>query len=67
MRTCGIVSFSLRSLLKPTARKLRTELSAVINFAKFREERIEVYSKLTAITVRAHTTRGLGEPAHQPA
>lgn len=52
METCGIHNFSIRDLMmSPRPRQFRVALSGVINFAKFREERIGEYSELTAETV----------------
>ena len=39
LSTSGISDFSLIDVTKPDAKKLRRNLSAVINFAKFREDR----------------------------
>lgn len=39
----GIEDFSLRDLIRPEGPRLRLILSAVINFAKFREEQLAVF------------------------
>jgi kinetochore protein Nuf2 len=46
LRMTGLPDFSLRDLHVPTAKRLRHQLSAVINFAKFREEQFKVYAEL---------------------
>lgn len=52
MGFCGIYDFNLRDLLTPTPKRLRKHLSALINFAKFREERLQAFSALSKDTVR---------------
>ena len=47
METCGIVDYSINDLTAPTAKRLRKQLSGVINFAKFREERLQLLAELT--------------------
>ncbi len=39
----GIDDFSLKDLIRPEGPRLRIILSAVINFAKFREEQLAVF------------------------
>jgi len=46
MDTCGIVDFSWKDLHVPTSKRLRFQLSATINMAKFREEQLKVYAEL---------------------
>jgi hypothetical protein len=46
MMTTGLPDFSWRDLHVPTAKRLRYQLSAVINLAKFREEQLRVYAEL---------------------
>lgn len=48
MREVGFPQFSLQDITKPEALRVRRILSAIINFAKFREEQLEVYDKFTA-------------------
>lgn len=48
MREVGFPHFSLQDITKPDALRVRRILSAIINFAKFREEQLEVYDKFTA-------------------
>lgn len=46
MVSTGLPNFSWRDLHAPTAKRLRLQLSAVINLAKFREEQLKVYAEL---------------------
>jgi len=43
MLEVGIDDFSLKDLIRPEAPRLRIILSAIINFAKFREEQLGVF------------------------
>ncbi|KAJ3195182.1 kinetochore-associated Ndc80 complex subunit nuf2 [Irineochytrium annulatum] len=43
----GVSDFSIRDIIKPEAGRIRRILSAVINFAKFREERLSVFEECT--------------------
>lgn len=43
MRRCGVPDFTLRDLTKPEYSRTRRNVSAVINFAKFREEKVATY------------------------
>lgn len=43
----GIEDFSLRDLIRPEYPRLRIILSAIINFAKFREEQLAVFEELS--------------------
>lgn len=52
----GVNDFSMFDLMKPDAKRLRRNLSAIINFAKFREERLEAVNKLTVELVRGPGT-----------
>ncbi|KAJ1908856.1 kinetochore-associated Ndc80 complex subunit nuf2 [Tieghemiomyces parasiticus] len=45
MHEVGIKDFSLREILRPEPGQVKRVLSAMINFAKFREERMAVYDK----------------------
>ena len=40
MNTVGVKDFTMIDLIKPESKRLRRHISAVINFAKFREERL---------------------------
>ena len=46
LQTCGYNAFSWRDLYAPTFKRLRLQLSAIINLAKFREEQLKVYAEL---------------------
>lgn len=37
MRACGVVDFSIQDIIKPESKRVRKLMSALINFAKFRE------------------------------
>lgn len=50
-QVCGVHDFSMKDLLAPEPKRVRRHLSAVINFAKFREERLVMYAEL-AVKVR---------------
>jgi len=47
MKICGVSDFSARDLSHPESKRVRKHLSAVINFARFRDERLSLYSELT--------------------
>lgn len=46
LHTCGLYDFSWKDLHTPTAKRLRWQLSAIVNLAKFREDQLLVYSDL---------------------
>jgi len=46
MRASGVPDFCMRDVFKPEAQRLQRMLSAVINFAKFREEKVANYDEL---------------------
>jgi kinetochore protein Nuf2 len=46
MRVCGIHNFTLKDLLEPTPKRTRIILSGIINFCKFRQEKIDLFEKL---------------------
>jgi len=46
MEICGYYDFSWRDLHAPESKRLRLQLSAVLNLAKFREEQLKVYAEL---------------------
>lgn len=50
MTTAGITDFTITDVSKPEAKRLRRNISAVINFAKFREERLTHYVEYTQET-----------------
>ena len=47
MTVVGVDDFSLRDVIKPEGVQVRRILSAIINFAKFREERMTVFEQYT--------------------
>jgi kinetochore protein Nuf2 len=46
MDMCEIKGFTMKDFISPTAKRLRQHLSGVINFAKFREERLLLLADL---------------------
>jgi kinetochore protein Nuf2 len=50
MEICEISDFSLRDIFCPTQSRLNRQLSGIINFAKFREERIHMLYELNQQT-----------------
>ena len=46
MTMAGYASFSWRDIHCPTSKRLRYQLSAIINLAKYREEQLRVYAEL---------------------
>lgn len=46
MEICDISDFSLRDLMAPDAKRLNRQLSGIMNFAKFREERLLLLNEL---------------------
>lgn len=47
MEMCEIPDYSMKDLTTPSASRLRRHLSGIINFAKFREERLILLSELS--------------------
>mmetsp|Transcript_14324 Transcript_14324/g.21451 ORF Transcript_14324/g.21451 Transcript_14324/m.21451 type:complete len:476 (+) Transcript_14324:73-1500(+) len=47
MEVCGIHDFTIKDLMSPTAKRFRRQLSGILNFAKFREERFALLNDLT--------------------
>ena len=45
-KVCGVHDFTMKDILTPDPKRVRRHLSAIINFAKFREERLVMYSEL---------------------
>ncbi|RXK41686.1 hypothetical protein M231_00921 [Tremella mesenterica] len=45
---CGISNFNMSDLTRPDAQRLRTALSGIMNFAKFRDERSQFHLALVA-------------------
>ncbi|KAG6577929.1 kinetochore protein nuf2 [Phytophthora cinnamomi] len=50
LAACGVDDFGLRDVLRPTPKRVRRQLSALINFAKFREERLAAFAEVTRQT-----------------
>jgi kinetochore protein Nuf2 len=50
MTVVGIYDFNMKDFIKPTPERVRRILSAVINFAKFREEQLSEFEKYTSQT-----------------
>ncbi len=48
MRICGINDFCLKDITNPSTKRLKKHLSGVINFCKFREERLMMYVDVQA-------------------
>lgn len=48
MLICGVKDFSLNDMFKPDPARLRRFLCALINFAKFRDEKVALYDELEA-------------------
>ncbi|KAI8474597.1 MAG: Nuf2 family-domain-containing protein [Monoraphidium minutum] len=48
MGVCGVKDFGMKDVHKPDPQRLRRHLSAIINFAKFREEKLVAYAELQA-------------------
>jgi kinetochore protein Nuf2 len=48
LAAAGCRDFGLRDVYKPEPVRLRRQLSAVVNFAKFREEKLQAYAELQA-------------------
>ncbi|KAI9019812.1 Nuf2 family-domain-containing protein [Hyaloraphidium curvatum] len=65
MSKVGVENFSIRDLIRPEAPQLRRVLSAVINFAKFREERMSVYEQCTQKADELEEQRHALEMKHQ--
>jgi len=55
MTQVGIDDFSIRDLIKPEVLRVKKILSAIINFARFREEQLSVFDKYTERSVHART------------
>ncbi|TYZ67627.1 hypothetical protein PybrP1_000871 [[Pythium] brassicae (nom. inval.)] len=50
LSACGVYDFGLKDVQTPTPKRVRRQLSALINFAKFREERLAAFGELTRDT-----------------
>ena len=51
MTEVGLEDFSIRDILKPERKRVIMILSAIINFCKFREERMQVFEQCTIKSV----------------
>ena len=51
MRDIGLDQFSIHDVLKPEPAKLMLILSAIINFARFREEKLTLFDELNQQSV----------------
>jgi kinetochore protein Nuf2 len=47
LEVCGIYDFTIKDLMSPTSKRLKRQLSGIINFAKFREERYMLLTELS--------------------
>lgn len=47
MESCGVKDFTIKDFIEPNAKRLRKQLSGIMNFAKFREERLNLFIELT--------------------
>ena len=65
MTTAGISDFTLHDINKPEYKRLRRNISAVINFAKFREERLTHYVEYTGETDALASTKQLKEEENE--
>lgn len=65
MSKIGVENFSIRDLIRPEAPQVRRILSAIINFAKFREERMSVYEQCTQKADELEEQRHALESKHQ--
>jgi kinetochore protein Nuf2 len=50
LTVCGVPGCTLKDITEPDPKRLKHQLSGVINFAKFREERLQWYTDLTEHT-----------------
>ncbi|KAJ3092285.1 kinetochore-associated Ndc80 complex subunit nuf2 [Quaeritorhiza haematococci] len=65
MTEVGVDAFSLRDVIKPEPGPLRRILSAVINFAKFREERMVFFEQCTQKTEEINERKHVLEQQNQ--
>ena len=47
MKICGVEDFSMRDISHPDPKRFRRQLSGILNFAKFREERMSMLLEIT--------------------
>ncbi|RUS27143.1 hypothetical protein BC938DRAFT_483658 [Jimgerdemannia flammicorona] len=60
MRDVGVEDIGLRDVIKPEPARVRKIISAIINFAKFREERMGVFEQYTTKSVGGRSHCGFG-------
>ena len=48
LEVCGISDFTIKDFMTPNAKRLRKQLSGILNFGKFREERYTLLTELTS-------------------
>ena len=51
MSVCSVHDFQIFDLYKPVGKRLMNQMSAVINFIKFREDKIRGISEYTSVIV----------------
>lgn len=65
MENCGIYDFSIKDFMNPSSKRLRKQLSGIINFMKFRDERFTVLSELNGtreeLNTKLHNLRDKNE------
>jgi kinetochore protein Nuf2 len=65
LRASGVKDFSLKDVHKPDAQRLKRNLSAIINFAKFREEKLIAYTELQEKHAELVNTRDSLKAEHE--
>ena len=65
MTTAGVNDFTIMDLIKPEYKKLRRNISAVINLAKYREEKLPAYIEFTQETERLAAQKQELEGEHE--
>ena len=62
MKICGIPDFTIKDYMAPSVKRFRRQLSGIINFAKFREERFtllqDVSSARDQLITKLNSRRG---------
>ncbi len=56
MRACGIMDFDISAINFPDQKRIKKILAALINFTKFREERLNLFLDLQDKSVSVSTT-----------
>ena len=49
MELCGVQDFTIKDFITPTAKRVRRQLSGIINFAKFRGEKQNILTDLSGV------------------